>query len=233
MKNRPLVSVIIPVKNGERFLASAINSVIAQEYKHYEMLVVDGKSTDNTKKIAQSFQKVRYLLQMDEGFGNALNAGIDIAQGELIAFISSDDLWAPNKLSLQVDNFMQHQEIQYTITRVKYFLEEGYEIPPGFRKELLVGDYAGYMPETLVVRKSLFDQIGKFNTDLKISADVEWFARAKDQNIPMTIIPEILVYKRVHNANSTLDASKARVLKHELLKSLKYSIDRQKSGRSS
>jgi glycosyltransferase involved in cell wall biosynthesis len=230
METRPFVSVIIPVKNGGRFLTSAIESVLAQDYRHYEMIIVDGKSTDNTRKIAQSFQQARYLLQMDEGFGNALNAGIDIARGELIAFISSDDIWVINKLGLQVDYFMQHPEVQYTITMAKFFLEDGDAIPPGFRKEWLSRNHVGFMPETLVVRKSLFNQIGKFRSDLKISADVDWFARAKDLDIPMAVLPDVLVYKRVHNANSTLDTSQVRVINHELLKSLKHSIDRQKNA---
>jgi len=225
---QPFVSIIIPVKNGERFLTSAIKSVLSQDYGHYEMIIVDGNSTDNTKKVSQSFSQVRYLLQQDEGFGNALNAGISIARGELIAFISCDDIWLPHKLRFQVAYFIQHPEVQYTITRVKFFLEEGDVIPPGFRKELLLEDQAGYLPETLVVRKSLFDQIGRFSPDLRISADVDWFARAKDLNIPMALIPEVLVYKRVHSKNFTLDVSQVRVINHELLTALKHSIARQK-----
>jgi glycosyltransferase involved in cell wall biosynthesis len=230
-EHRPLVSTIIPVKDGERFLASAINSVLAQDYENFEIVVLDGKSTDNTKQIATSFQRVRYILQRGEGFGNALNAGIAAARGDLIAFISSDDVWLPNKLGLQVAYLNLHREVQYTITRVKYFLEEGDAMPPGFRKKLLVGVHPGYMPESLVARKSLFDWIGRFSADMKISADVDWFARAKDEHIAMAIIPEVLVHKRVHNANSTLDASKAQVMNHELLRSLRNSVARQKGGR--
>jgi hypothetical protein len=88
------------------------------------------------------------------------------------------------------------------------------------------------MPETLMVRKSLFDRIGKFCSDMKISADVDWFARAKDLHIPMALIPEVLVYKRVHSANSTLTPNNVLTSNHELLQSLKNSIDRQKQGRS-
>jgi glycosyltransferase involved in cell wall biosynthesis len=228
MEKGPLVSVIIPVKNGERFLEAAINSVLEQGYKRYELIVVDGKSTDRSPFIAKSFQVVRYLLQKDEGFGNALNAGIDVAAGELIAFTSFDDLWVKDKLSIQVSYLMQHPEVQYSITKVRYFLEESDAIPPGFRRELLAADQSGYMPETLMVRKSLFDSVGKFRSDMKISADVDWFARAKDLHIPMALIPEVLVYKRVHGANSTLAPNQVRTMNHELLKSLQNSIERQR-----
>lgn len=232
MGRNPLVSVIIPVKNGERFLAVAINSVLEQNYKRYELIVVDGKSTDCTAIIAKSFEGVHYVRQIDEGFGNALNAGIDAAAGEFIAFTSFDDLWVKDKLSLQVSYLMQHPEVQYTITKVRYFLEEGDVVPPGFRRELLASDHSGYMPETLMVRKSLFDRIGNFCSDMKMSADVDWFARAKDLHIPMALVPEVLVYKRVHSANSTLTPNNVLTSNHELLQSLKNSIDRQKQGRS-
>jgi glycosyltransferase involved in cell wall biosynthesis len=228
MEKGPLVSVILPVKNGERFLEAAINSVLEQDYKRYELIVVDGKSTDRSTFIAKSFQVVRYLLQKGEGFGNALNAGIDASAGDLIAFTSSDDLWVKDKLSLQVSYLMQHPQVQYSITKVKYFLEESDAVPPGFRRELLAADQPGYMPEALMVRKALFDRVGKFRPDLKISADVDWFARAKDLHIPMALIPEVLVHKRVHSANSTLALDQVRTMNHELLKSLKDSIDRQR-----
>jgi len=226
----PLVSVILPVKNGERFLDAAINSVLRQDYENYEIIVVDGKSTDKSETIARSYQGVRFIEQTDEGFGNALNAGIRLATGELIAFNSFDDLWMPNKLSLQVECFKRHPEIQYVITGVRYFLEDGEIVPSGFRRELLSEDRAGYMPETLMVRKALFGRIGVFSSDMKISADVDWFARAKDFCIPMMVIPEVLVHKRVHGSNSTLASDQVRVINHEILKSLKHSIDRQKDS---
>jgi glycosyltransferase involved in cell wall biosynthesis len=71
--NKPLVSVIIAVKNGERFLASAINSVLEQDYQPFEIIVVGGQSVDNTAKIAQSFESVRYVLQAGQGIADAYN----------------------------------------------------------------------------------------------------------------------------------------------------------------
>lgn len=226
------MSVIIPVKNGGRFLASAIRSVLEQDYKDLEIIVIDGKSKDDTERIAKSFQNVRYVLQTDDGFGSALNTGIDLSKGELIAFMSCDDLWESNKLSLQVDYLLKHPDVQYTIAKVKFFLEEGSTIPPGFRKGLLVGCHNGYMPEALLVRKSVFDLIGKFDAGVKVSADVDWFAMAKDRHIPMAIIPEILLHKRVHHASTTLAPLQVRTINHELLRCLKKSIDRQKKDGS-
>ena len=227
--NKPLVSVIIPVKNGERFLAAAIQSVLDQDYARVELIVVDGQSDDRTAQIAQSFTQVRYLFQQgDPGVAAARNLGIAAAQGELVAFISHDDLWARNKLSVQVAQMIEHPELQYTITRVKFFLEPGCACPPGFRKELVEGDHVGVMPETLVARKSLFDQIGGFDPEFVIGDDNDWFVRAQDNQVPATVIPQVLTYKRVHETNISLNPSNVDKFSREMLKIAQRSIDRKR-----
>lgn len=118
---KPLVSVIMAVKNGERFLAEAIESVLSQTYEPYEIIVVDGQSTDRTEKIAKSYKPVRYIRQTGKGVADAYNVGIDAARGEFVAFLSHDDLWAPNKLSVQVDYLIGQPEIQYTVAKAKFF----------------------------------------------------------------------------------------------------------------
>lgn len=224
--NTPLVSVIIAVKNGEPRLAEAIESVLAQTYEPYEIIVVDGQSTDNTGKIARAYKQVRYVCQTGQGIADAYNVGIDAAQGEFVAFLSHDDLWTPNKLSVQVDYLLLHPEIQYTIARVKFFLEQGHLIPPGFRPELFEGDHVAHIMETLVVRKSLFDSLGKFNPDFTVAEDVDWFARANDRNVPMAIIPKVLLHKRIHDTNLSLNSL---VNNHNLLKLLRKSIGRKRN----
>ena len=96
----PLVTVIIIVRNGERFLEQAIQSVLAQTYNPLELIVVDGRSQDRTAQIAQSFAEVRYVQQINKGVSDAYNLGIAEATGELIAFLSHDDLWTSDKLDI-------------------------------------------------------------------------------------------------------------------------------------
>jgi hypothetical protein len=131
----------------------------------------------------------------------------------------------PTKLSLQVNYLMDHPEIQYTIAMVKFFLEPGHNVPPGFKQELLRGRHVGKIMETLVARKSLFEVIGRFDDGMALAEDADWYARANDQKIPMAIIPEVLLHKRVHNANASSDAQTSN---RELLKALKRSIERKK-----
>lgn len=199
------VSTIIAVKNGERFLANALRSVLRQEYSSFEILVIDGQSEDRSSDIAKSFPEVSYVFQTQTGIGNAWNVGIQEARGEILAFLSCDDVWMPEKLQLQVQCLMMNPSVQYTTGRVKFFLEPGCPIPSGFRKELLNGDRIGHIMETLVVRKSLFEDIGVFDQSLTTGEDVDWFCRAKDYGIPMEVIPRVLVHKRIHDHNLSLN----------------------------
>src|SRR5262249_34206604 len=119
----PLVSVVMIVRNGERFLASAIRSVLAQDYRPLDVVVGDGQSTDSTVAVAARFPDVRLILQEGRGVADAYNVGIAAARGELVAFLSHDDLWTPDKVSTQVALLQAQPAIQYCVARAKFFLE--------------------------------------------------------------------------------------------------------------
>ncbi|HEY9693249.1 MAG TPA: glycosyltransferase [Oculatellaceae cyanobacterium] len=223
---QPLVSVIVAVKNGERYLASALTSIFSQDYQAFEVIVVDDGSIDATQAIANSFPGVSLIQEAGNGVANARNVGIDAANGEFIAFLSHDDLWTINKLSTQVNYLLQHSEIQYTIAKIKFFLEPGYSIPPTFKPQLLSQEPVGYIPETLVAKKSLFAAIGKFDTSLSVAEDVDWFSRASDYQITKAIIPQVLLYKRIHDANTSLTS---QISDQNLLRVMRRSIKRKQN----
>ena len=225
--NKMLVSVIIPVYNGEAYLAEAVESVLRQVHRPLEIIIVDDGSTDGSARVAASFtDNIHYVYQPNAGPSAARNRGLKMAEGDLIAFLSHDDIWTPDKLRVQVKYLMEHPDIQYTIARIKFFLEPGFPMPAGFRKELLEGDHIGRIPETLVVRKSLFDDIGKFNSQLTSAEDVEWFARANDHQVPMTIMPEVLLFRRIHDRNLS---GKISPNHQNVLTALRLSIERKRA----
>src|SRR6476619_4299573 len=117
----PLVSVIIPVYNGARYLRAALESVFAQSYCNFEVIVVDDGSVDDSGVIAQSFPEVRYINQTNQGVAAARNHGIEVARGEYFAFLDQDDLWTPEKLKLQIEYLLNHQDLGYTLTQQQYF----------------------------------------------------------------------------------------------------------------
>ena len=224
--NRPLVSVIVPVYNGESYLGAALESIFAQDYHPFEVIVVDDGSIDESAAIARSYKEVRYIHQPNQGVAVARNVGIAVARGEFIAFLDADDIWTPDKLNVQVNYLTDHPDIQYTCGRVKFFLEPGCSIPPWFRKELFENDHVGRIMDTLVARKSLFEKIGKFDPDLITAEDVDWFARANDNYISTAIIPRVLLYKRIHDTNLSLNTPTNN---QDLLKALHRSVSRKRN----
>ncbi|MCL4396266.1 MAG: glycosyltransferase [Chloroflexi bacterium] len=220
-----LVSVIIAVRNGERFLAQAIESVLAQTYREMEIIVIDGQSTDGTSTIARSFPQIQYVLQSGHGVADAYNLGIQLANGEYVAFLSHDDMWMADKLEVQIGYLAAHPEVQYANARTKFFVEPGCEIPTSFRKGWLEGDQVACIMETLVARKGAFDLVGLFDDSLPTSHDVDWFARARDLGVPTIVLPQALLRKRIHASNLSLTTPGGP---RELVQVMKRSIDRKR-----
>ena len=226
--NKPLVSVIVPTKDAARFLAAALDSIEAQTYKSLEIVLVDGGSTDSTLEIAARYGRLRAIEQSGAGLADAWNCGLEAAGGELIAFLDSDDYWQPDKLARQVGVVIEGPEVDCVISRMRFVLEPGFPVPPGFRPELLDSDHVANMPSALLARRSVFERIGVFETRWAIAPDIDWFARVKDAGLRVEVVPEVLVYKRVHDANlSTLGGA---TLNRELLEVLRESVVRRRDA---
>lgn len=220
------VSVILIVRNGARFIAEALESVRLQTLRPIEILVIDGQSTDGTVEIARGYHDVTIVPQSSTGVANAYNEGISRARGELLAFISHDDRWLPDKLGRQVSFLAAHPEVMLSLTHVQHVLHEGSNPPPGFRTELLDHPVPGFIMETLVVRREAVERVGLFDPTFAVSEDTDWFARVKDAGLPMAVLPETLVVKRVHDTNASLVYPEINAL---LLRALRGSIARKRA----
>ncbi len=225
MPEAGLVSAVLIVRNGERFLDRALESVRAQSYRPVEIIVVDGGSTDSTVALARARDHVRLVCQRGTGVAEAYNTGIQAALGEFLAFLSYDDLWVPEKLALQVAFLQAHPEVRFTVGMLRYFLEPGCQLPRGMRPELLEGEHVGRVMETLVARRTLFEEVGGFDPALRIANDVDWFARVQDLGVPAAVLPQVLLHKRVHDANTS---SNEVVNTAELLTVLGRSVARRR-----
>jgi glycosyltransferase involved in cell wall biosynthesis len=217
-----LVSVIIAVKNGERYLAEAIESIRAQTYKQREIVVIDGASTDRSFEIASSYDQVRCLRQRGDGLAGAWNEGIEASSGELIAFLDSDDRWLPAKLEAQVRLLAARPELAGAIGRVRFFLEPGMSRPSTFKRELLESDHVANMPGALLVRRSVFERIGHFCPANSITTDIDWFAR-----LELGLVDEVVIEKRVHDSHLYLCDEKG--YQRGLLRALRDSVRRQQT----
>ena len=163
---KSLVSCIIPVYNGERFLGEAIDSILAQTYKPTEIIVIDDGSTDGTPDvIAEYAGHVASARQVNAGAPTARNYGISLAQGEFLAFLDADDLWHEEKLTIQLDRFDNRPELDYCLAHMQNFwMKELDEEAQRFQNHPLAKPQPGTI-STFVIRRSSFDQVGLLNRD--------------------------------------------------------------------
>ena len=223
---KPLVSVIIPVFNGEIFLEDAIKSVLNQNYDNLECIVVDDGSIDGSAAIAKKHERIIYLHQEHKNVAAARNLGIQKASGEYLAFLDADDIWDTHKLETQINYMEENPDIDYSVTKHSLFLTEGLkDFPQWVRTNHSEEETIAYIPSSLIVRKSAFEIVGNFDESYRISDDSDWFLRARDAGIKLGIIDKNLLHKRVH---SQCLMSQTIVIKKELMKSIRASLLRAK-----
>lgn len=151
--NEPLVSIITPVYNAERFLSDTIKSVQNQTYKIWEILLIDDCSKDNSAQIIKEFQKydnrIKYIkLKKNSGASVSRNEGIRNAKGRFIAFVDSDDIWKPEKLEIQI-KYMLKENLGFTFTSYRYMKENG-ELTNKIAKAPSKINYNGLLKNTII-----------------------------------------------------------------------------------
>ncbi|MFC1852545.1 glycosyltransferase family A protein [candidate division CSSED10-310 bacterium] len=222
---QPLVSIIVPVYNGQTYLPETLDSIFTQDYQPFEVIIVDDGSTDSSAEIARTYKHLRYIYQSNQGVPVARNTGIAASHGEFIAFSDQDDLWLPNKLRVQMEYLLQHPDVQYVLCKNRLFLEPEIERPAWLKLELLESPQLDFSPGALLARKTIFQYLGPFNVNFQTASDVDWIFRAKDANIPMSIVAEVLVHKRIHAGNQSYQVNR---LHKEYLKLVRASIQKQR-----
>lgn len=221
----PSISVIIPVYNGERYLAEAVASIRAQKYAPLEIIIVDDGSTDGTATLTRSLgADIRYFYQANAGPAAARNLGIGAAGGDLIAFLDSDDLWPPGKLALQVDCLQQNRQLEVVLGRVQCFgmleeVEKRLNFLEPDHKIISVNLGSG------VFRKTAFERVGFFDESLRYNEDSDWFLCAREQGIAMLILKEVTLLFRIHPDSMTHHKPAAD---STLFEALKKSLDRRR-----
>jgi glycosyltransferase involved in cell wall biosynthesis len=226
-ENAPRVSIIVPVYNGERFLGEAIDSIFAQTYPSYEIIVVDDGSTDRTRQIALSYPSVKYLYQANAGTASARNRGIAIARGEYLAFLDADDVWMPDKLSIQMAAFEADPAVEIVSGYVEQFVEPDFN--PDLSKNYFVPAEAlpGYVTIAILIKRSVFDAIGSFHEDFLSAETVSWFAGIIESQHKILMLPGVVARRRIHGKNVVIVNQAER--DHNMIRVLKRSIDRNRT----
>lgn len=224
MKASPLVSVIIPVFNYERYLAEAIESALGQTYENLEVIVVDDGSTDRSGEVAASFagRGVKYCHQVHGGIGPARNTGVELAGGDFLAFLDADDRWPLTKIERQLGAFESDPALEMCFGQAVQ-LQNGAEWEAGVKDNKLpeAGLVPGMVPGTLLIKRAAFDRVGKFQGGLKVGEFIDWYARAVELQIRSLVLPDLLLWRRIHDSNQGVRERQsvtdyARVLKAKL-----------------
>lgn len=195
------VSVIIPTYNRAWALTEAIESVMAQDYHDFEIVVVDDGSTDNTPEILQAFPEILVLTQDRQGVSAARNAGIERASGRLITFLDSDDLWLPAKISTQVA-FLDSSPDALICQTEEIWIRNGVRVNPKKRHKKFSGmiferslELCIVSPSAVMMRSSLLDEVGGFDETLPVCEDYDLWLRVACR-FPIYLIDIPLVTKR-------------------------------------
>ena len=214
-----LVSVIIPVYNGECYLAEAIESILAQTLPPDEIIIVDDGSTDETPRIARCFvYPVRYHAQSHSGAGAARNRGVSLAQGDWLAFLDADDLWLPDKLARQMALCKSEPGLEMVFGGVEQFISP--DLDETRRSSLHIQSHMinGFHIGTMLIGRGAFERVGHFSTAFRVGEFIDWFARAKEMGLKSGMVPNIIMRRRIHGNNlmqreDNISGEYARILK--------------------
>jgi glycosyltransferase involved in cell wall biosynthesis len=225
------VSVIIPVRDGAQYIASAIESVLGQTEPPAELLVIDDGSRDGTASIVSQFsgRGVRLIQQRPEGAAAARNHGMKLARHDLFAFLDADDLWTSSKLERQCAELQWDHALDMVFGYVRHFVSP--DVAPATRANLQCPNYSvpGHLAGTMLIRRKSFEKVGLFETEWEIGEFLAWYARAQLLGLREKMLPAVLLERRLHSANQGVLKRSDR---GDYVRILKKILDRRREDQS-
>lgn len=224
----PLVTAAIPVRDGETYLAEAIESVLAQTRPCDQIVVVDNGSGDRSAEIARGFgPPVEVVAEPRAGIGIARNAAVGAARGDFIAFLDADDLWTPEKTRVQLEAFAVRPELSLVFGHVRQFA--GAELSEEERSSLRLpaAPQPGAHTGAMMARREAIEAIGPWPEDTKVSDGLALLLRARELGLAQEMLRDVVMLRRVHGANHSILNREERV---EFARMLKRSLDRRREA---
>jgi glycosyltransferase involved in cell wall biosynthesis len=219
----PVVTLIVASHNGERFLAETLDSAFAQTFQEFEVVFVDDGSEDETADIARSFP-LNYLLQSNLGLAAARNTGLARARGEFVAFLDDDDVLPPTKLEVQVRYLRGHPDIGCVLGRQEWIFESVGVEPPRLTRDPIFGEVGGIQFVTAMIRRHVLQDLGGFDPSFRYAEDRDLFIRLREHGVAIAVLPDLVLRKRLHGSNMTLNAPAT----HPMLRSLREKLERER-----
>jgi glycosyltransferase involved in cell wall biosynthesis len=225
----PLISVTMPVWNGARHLAAAIESVLAQSYRPLQLIVVDDGSTDESAEIAARYESegVTVLRQDNQGTAAARNRGLAAARGELLAHLDADDVWPVRSLESRAAALAADPRADVAHGWVEEFYSD--ELDAGERQRLREPrrPLAGHLIQSLLMRRPAQERVGWFDATLRAGQDLDWLLRAREAALRFVEIPEVVVRRRLHATNK---GRRQPELARQRCRILKAALDRRRAA---
>lgn len=228
MIQNPLISVIIPVYNCEKYISEAINSVLKQDYLPLEIIVVDDGSTDKTTENIKEFgSQITYIYQENGGTAKARNNGIKNAKGDYFAFLDADDIWVENKLKMQMEVFVTNPETDLVFGEIQQFYSP--DLDESIKKQIYCHPQPliGCSPTVMLIKREAFFTIGEFSTNLKIAEFGDWYARVKESDLNVSIPPIVMAKRRLHQGNKGRQNKQEATV--DYVRMIKASLDRRRA----
>jgi len=201
--NGSTVGVIIPVFNGEHFLAEAIDSVLAQDHHPIEIVVVDDGSTDRSAEVAASFEQVVLLRRANEGPSAARNAGVDRSTATFITFLDADDRMTPGRLTAQLQHLRGHPEVGCVLMHQELVLEPGMSVPGWVRPFTEPDELVTGLMVSAMMRRETFLDVGGFDPSYRLCEDFDLLFRLREAGVEMEFLPAVGVLRRIHAGNAS------------------------------
>jgi glycosyltransferase involved in cell wall biosynthesis len=219
------VGVVIPVRDGERYLGEALESVLAQTCPPRDVVVVDDGSSDRTVAVAQRYgPRIRCVSQAAAGIGAARNRGAAEVGGELLAFLDGDDAWPVDRLERQLQAFSTVPQPDLVFGHIEQFVSP--ELDRAARAQLVCPDRP--QPAVLVPR-AVWDRVGPFSTTAVRSEFLDWLLRARELGLREFMSEHVVLRRRLHTSNH---GRVQRDIAGEYALTLKRALDRKRSGRT-
>jgi glycosyltransferase involved in cell wall biosynthesis len=204
-----LVSVIIPCYNQAHFLGEAIESVLSQNYAHFEVVVIDDGSTDNTSEVASRYPGVRCIRQENQGLAGARNAGIRHSSGSYLVFLDADDRLLPNALEVGLKQLKEHPECAFVSGRWKTIAADGSPLPTPPQPRVEKDHYEALLrvcyisaPAAVMYQRIMLEFVGGFDTSVSSSADYDLYLHIT-REYPVYHHGVVVAEYRRHGANMT------------------------------
>jgi alpha-1,6-rhamnosyltransferase len=199
---QPAVDFIIPVYNAADFLREALESVLAQEYEPFRIIAIDDGSTDDSAAIVAEFPQVLLVRQENQGPAAARNAGLAVAQAPYVALHDADDLLPANKLRIQIGYLEEHPEVACVLGR-----QEWIDPPPWLPRDAFYGELGGIPLPSAVFRTAALRELGGFDPSFRTGEDVDLLMRLREAKHGITVLPEVVLYRRYHGSNLSVVTS--------------------------